>query len=108
MAGVNRTVEEIVFSGVDQISGAAKQAQSSVNQLRQSVDAVKGALAAVGVTVGAGAMISLYYDTLKAVAALDNMAEATGASGEGLSAIQRVAKVGGHDLDGLTQQIGRM
>lgn len=108
MAGVNKTVEQIVFEGVDKISGVTKQAQSSVNQLRQSVDSVKGALAAVGVTVGAGAMISLYYDTLKAVAALDNMAEATGASVEGLSAIQRVAKVGGHDFEGLTGQIGRM
>jgi len=105
---VNETIERIVYEGVDKISSVAKSAADSQKTLRLAVDGVKSALASVGVTVGAGAMVALYLDTLKATAALDDMAEATGASVEGLSAIQRVAKVSGADFDGLTSQIGKM
>ena len=105
---VNETIERIVYEGVDKITAVSKSAESSVKQLRQSLDAVKNVLGALGVTVGAGAMVALYMDTLKATAALNDMAESTGASVEGLSAIQRVAKVGRHDFEGLTGQIGKM
>lgn len=105
---VRTTVERIVFEGQDRISGPSAAASKAVNNLRSSLDSVKGALGALGVTVGAGAMVALHMDTLKAVAALDDMSESTGASVEGLSAIQRVAKVGGHDFEGLTAQIGKM
>lgn len=105
---VNETIERIVYEGVDKITAVSKSAESSVKRLHQSLDAVKSVLGALGVTVGAGAMVALTMDALKATAALDDMAESTGASVEGLSAIQRVAKVGGHDFDGLTGQISRM
>jgi hypothetical protein len=36
------------------------------------------------------------------------MAQQTGAVGRGLSAIQNVARVGGHDFDGFVGQMGRM
>lgn len=104
---VNETVERIVYEGVDRISSVAKSAETSNVRLRQSIDAVKGALAAVGVTVGAGALVALYHDTLKATGALDDMNEVSGSSVESLSAIQRVAKVGSHDFDGFAGQIGR-
>jgi hypothetical protein len=105
---VNTTIEKIIYEGVDKISAVSKSAETSVKQLRQSLDAVKNVLGALGVTVGAGAMVTLAMETLKATAALDDMAESTGASVEGLSAIQRVARVGGHDFEGLTGQLGRM
>ena len=105
---VNETIERIVYEGVDKITAVSRQAADSQKRLASAIDGVKTALASVGVTVGAGAMVQLYMDTLKATAALDDMAEATGASVEGLSAIQRVAKVGGQDFEGLTSQIGKM
>lgn len=105
---INTTVERIIFEGVDNISGAAKSAKGGTDSLRQSLDSVKSTLGALGVTVGAGAILNIYHDALKSIAALDDMAEATGASVEGLSAIQRVAKVGSHDFEGLTAQIGKM
>ena len=105
---VNETIERIVYEGVDKISAVSRQAADSQKRLAATIDSVKTALASVGVTVGAGALVQVALDTLKATAALDDMAEATGASVEGLSAIQRVAKVGGQDFEGLTSQIGKM
>jgi len=108
MAVTNETIERIVYEGVDRITAASRSAEGSVKSLRQSLDAVKNVLGALGVTVGAGALVALYTDAVRTTAALDDMAESTGASVEGLSAIQRVAKVGGHDFEGLTGQLGRM
>lgn len=105
---VNETIERVIFEGVDRITAASKSAQASTKALKDTIDGVKDVLGALGVTIGAGAFIKLELDALHATAALDDMAEATGASVEKLSAIQRVAKVGGQDFDGLTQQIGRM
>lgn len=105
---VNTSEEKVVLTAIDQFSAVFKSAQRSVDGMKQSVDAVKNALGALGVTVGAGALVQIHYDALKVTAALDDMAEATGASVETLSAIQRVAKVGGQDFEGLTGQIGKM
>lgn len=105
---VNETIERIVYEGVDKITAVSQKAADSQRALRQSIDGVKDGLAAVGVTVGAGALVALHQQVLAATAALDDMSESTGASVENLSAIQRVAKVGGHDFDGLTGQISRM
>jgi hypothetical protein len=105
---VNKRIEQIIFEGIDRLSPASKSAKESSKDLRKSLDDVKEVLGAIGVTVGAGAMLKLAHDALSATAALDDMAEITGASVEGLSAIQRVAKVGGHDFDGLSSQISKM
>lgn len=104
----NTSEEKVVLTAVDQFSQVFKNAQRSVDDMKKSVDAVKSGLAALGVVAGAGALVNIYHDTLKATAALDDMAEATGATVETLSAIQRVARVGGQDFDGLTGQIGKM
>jgi hypothetical protein len=68
----------------------------------------QSALAAVGVTVGAGAMVSLYSHVLGATAALHKMAEQSGATVEGLSKIQTVAKIGGYEFGGFAETIARM
>jgi hypothetical protein len=105
---VNRTVEQIVFEGVDRLTAISKNSEAAVKTMRQALDGVKDALGAIGVTVGVGAFVNLEHQALQAEAALADMAKQTGASVEGLSAIQRVAKVGGRDFDGLTVQLGRM
>jgi hypothetical protein len=105
---VNETTERIIFEGVDRITAASKSAEKSTKELKQTLDGVKEVLGGLGISVGAGAFVKLQLDALHATAALDDMAEATGASVEKLSAIQNVAKVGGHDFEGLTGQIGKM
>lgn len=106
---VNTREERVEWTGVDKsLSSVTDRAAGRVANLRVGVDAVKNALGALGVTVSAAAMVTLYNDTLKATAGLDDMAESTGATVEGLSAIQRVAKVNNAEFDGLTGTIGRM
>lgn len=105
---VNETTERIIFEGVDKITAASKSAQASTKALKDTIAGVKDAMGALGITAAAGVFIRLQLDALHATAALDDMAEATGASVEKLSAIQRVAKVGGQDFEGLTGQMGRM
>jgi hypothetical protein len=96
------------LTAVDGATKVFRQVGDGLGSLQSGLDTVKSALAAVGVTIGVGAMVKLHADVLKATAALDDMAESTGASVENLSAIQRVAKVAGADFDGLTGQIGKM
>jgi hypothetical protein len=104
---VNKTTEQIEFQGIDKLSPASKSATNSINQMKEALGSVQGALGAIGVSVGAGAFIKLQLDALHAVAALDDMAEQTGVSVEKLSALQNVAKVGGIEFDGFVSQIGR-
>jgi hypothetical protein len=104
---VNKTIEQIVYEGIDKMTAVSKQGADSVKQMRQALEGVKNVLGALGVTVGAGALVHLHYQALQATAALDDMAERSGASVEGLSAIQRVTKVGGQDMEGFTAQLGR-
>lgn len=108
MGTVNVTEERIELTTVDKASIVVKQVQGAYKDLRSSIDTVKNALSAVGVTVGAGAMLNLYHDVLKATAALDDMAESTGASVENLSGLQRVAKVAGFDFGNVTEAMGKV
>lgn len=108
MGTVNVTEERIELTAVDKMTVVMKQAQAGVNDLRSAIDTAKNALAAVGVTVGAGAMLSLAHDILKANAALDDFSASTGASVENLSALRRVATVGGRDFDFITDSMGKM
>jgi len=108
MATVNIREERIELTAVDKMSAVMRQAQGGLNQFRSSLDTVKNALAAVGLTVGVGAMLKLYADVLKATAALDDMSEMTGASVENLSKLQTVAKIGGRDFEFVGESIGKM
>jgi hypothetical protein len=83
MDTVNKTVEQIVFEGVDKLTAISKSSQSAVKDLRGAINSVQNVLAGIGVTVGAGALLNLYHDSLKATAALNDMAQQTGASVEG-------------------------
>lgn len=103
---VNETIERVVFEGVDKITPASSAAAKSVQSLRQGLGEVKGALGALGIAVTGAGLVAMYKDTLNVIAGLDTMSEATGGSVEKLSAIQRVAKVGAHDFEGLSGQIG--
>ena len=105
---VNRTEERIELTAIDRASPAINQVGQAFGGLRTGMDAFKTALLAIGSTVGAGAMLQFAQDTIKATAALGNMATATGASVENLSRLQAVAKIGGHDFEGLTGAIGNL
>lgn len=104
---VNKTIEQIIFEGHDRITAVSKAGEQAIKSMRQALDGVRSTLEAVGVTVGVGALINLHYQALQATADLQNLNQQTGASVEGLSAMQRVAQVGNHDFEGFTQQLGK-
>jgi hypothetical protein len=105
---VNITEERVELTTVDLGQAVLRNAQGQWKELRSSIDTVKNALGAVGLTVGVGAMVNLYNETLKANAALDDLAESTGATVENLSKIQSVAKIGGHDFGLVGDSLERM
>jgi lambda family phage tail tape measure protein len=105
---VDKRESRLELTAVDQASAVIRQVEGSVKGLRSSIDTVTNALAAVGVVVGAGAMGKLYLDVLKSDAALVDFSANTGASIESLSKLSTIAKLGGGDFVGLTDQIGRM
>jgi hypothetical protein len=70
----------------------------AMNDITRSVNVAKTALGALGVSLGAGALAAMALSVTKATAALDDMAEVTGAAVEELSKLQVVAKIGGHDF----------
>lgn len=71
---------------------------AAMNDISRSVNVAKTALGALGLIGGAGYLSSLVQQTIKATAALDDMAETTGSTVEALSKLQVVARIGGHDM----------
>jgi lambda family phage tail tape measure protein len=105
---VDKRESRLELTAIDKASAVIGQVKGSVDQLRSSIDSVKNALEAVGVIVGAGAMGKLYLDVIKSDAALVDLSASTGASVESLSKLSAIAKVGGGDFQGLTDQMARM
>lgn len=92
----------------DDMAKAKNIVGSSMKSIEGAVASAKSALGALGIGVSIGYFASLIKDTIHATAALDDMAEQTGATVEGLSKIQTVAKIGGHEFGGITEAIGKM
>jgi lambda family phage tail tape measure protein len=105
---VDKRESRLELTAVDQASAVIKKVKGSVEELRSSVDTVKDAMLAVGVVVGAGAMGKLYLDIVKADAALVDFSAETGSSIENLSKISAIAKIGGNNFEGFTDQLARM
>jgi hypothetical protein len=87
---------------------ATSVVQQAGRDIERAANLAKTALGAIGVGLSAGAFAAMTRDIVKATAALDDMAEMTGVSVENLSRLRDVAKIGGHDFEGLTGQIGKM
>lgn len=105
---VNIHEERTEFTAVDKMSPIVKGMQRGVGELRSSLDSVQSALAAVGVTVGLGAMVSLAHDVIRANAAFDDLSESVGSSVENLSRVNQVVKIGNHDWSMVGDSLGRM
>jgi lambda family phage tail tape measure protein len=105
---VDKRESRLELTAVDKASAVIGQVKNSVDGLRSSLDSMKGALEAVGVVVGIGATAKLLADLIKAQAAFADLSAQTGASVENLSKLSAIAKIGGRDFDGFTDQLARM
>ena len=79
--------------------GMASKLSNSFDQVRSAASAVIPVLGGLGAAFTLASFADSIAGTLKFAAALDDMAERTGASVENLSALSGVAKLGGHDLE---------
>ena len=89
---------QIIITATDQTKAAFQSVQSSLAGLQQSAIGLGPIFGALGAAISIGAFKDAIEGTIKFAAALDDMAEATGASVENLSALASVAKIGGHDF----------
>ena len=89
---------QIIITATDQTKVAFQSVQSSLAGLEKTAIGLGPIFAGLGAALTAGAFTQTIANTIKFAAALDDMAEATGASVENLSALAGVAKIGGHDL----------
>lgn len=89
---------QIVISARDDTAAAFKSAIGGLDAIRQSALGLPAVGAALTGVLSAGAFAAGVSNAIKFAASLDDMAERTGASVESLSALAKVAKIGGHDL----------
>lgn len=76
-----------------------RSVDSTMRDVKRMADGAAQALSALGVGLSAAAAIGFTKGILDANAALDDMAEITGASVESLSALRQVARVSGEDMN---------
>jgi hypothetical protein len=89
---------EIILSAKDETKAAIKSAMDGLDKLKSYSVGVSTVLGGLGSAITVAGFANLISSTISFAAALDDMAEATGASVENLSALSSVAKVGGHDI----------
>ena len=89
---------QIIITATDQTKAAFQSVQSSLAGLEKTAIGLGPIFAGLGAALTVGAFTQTIANTIKFAAALDDMAEATGASVENLSALAGVARIGGHDL----------
>ena len=88
----------IVITAKDETKAAFQSVQSSLAGLEKTAAGLGPIFAGLGAALTVGAFTATIANTIKFAAALDDMAERTGATVENLSALSGVARIGGHDL----------
>jgi hypothetical protein len=90
------------------IKTASDQFDSFTKSISSGADLAKKALGALAGAVTVGAFVGMVKETIEATAALEKMAQKTGASVEALSAIRGAAKLVGTDMESVAQGIGKL
>jgi hypothetical protein len=82
--------------------------ESTMRDISRAASVAGGVLASLGVGVSVAGIANIARESIKATAALDDMAEVTGASVEQLSRLQVVARTGGQDLGAVQDGLVRL
>jgi hypothetical protein len=88
----------IVITAKDETRSAINSAMGGLRSLQSFASSLPVVGTAIAAALSAGEFAGAINNAIKFAASLDDMAERTGASVESLSALARVAKIGGHDL----------
>jgi hypothetical protein len=90
---------KLIITAEDRTKAAFRSISGSFAGLQATAQRLTGLFAGVGGVLSAGAFVGLVKGSLDAAARLDDLAESTGGTVEGLSALQRVAEISGTDID---------
>lgn len=91
----------IVITAVNNVKAGVASATKDIQTLSGAISSIPGfggVAASLAAFAGLGAFKALIGDTISAAAAMDDLAEKTGASVENLSGLARVAKISGIDI----------
>ena len=88
----------IIISATDQTRAAVASAQTGIDSLKASAASLSGVFAAATAALAGLAVVVKFQSFVAGAAALDDMAERTGASVEALSALSNVARVSGVEI----------
>lgn len=102
----NRT--QIVITARDDTRSAINTAAAGLRNLESAAQGISGKLAGLGVALSIGAAATFAKNMVSSAAALDDMAEKTGASVEELSKLEQVWKRGGHSAELVEQSMIRL
>lgn len=97
---------KIVITAVDNTKAGIDSATKGIQTLSGAISSIPGlggVAASLAAFAGAGALKTLIGDTISAAAAMDDLAEKTGASVEKLGGLAKVAKISGVDF-GIVEQ----
>lgn len=86
-------------SSIDDLKKSLDGVSNTVNGMTGKFSAVTSSLKGLAAAFGVFKVSEFVMGVVHSVAALDDMAEKTGATVEGLSGLQRVAKITGTDMD---------
>lgn len=89
---------KIIIAADDRTQAAFESAKAGLSSLQSSAASMAGVVAAASAALASLTVVAKFQDFVKGAAALDDMAEKTGASVEKLSALQSVARVSGTDI----------
>ena len=88
----------IVITAEDRASATLRQVQSSLGSMSTSISRLLPSFASLGGAMSLAGAANFVRNAIDANAALDDMAEKTGATVESLSALSDIAKIGGHEM----------
>ncbi len=92
----------------DSLDLMERSTRRTANQLSSAFDGVKTALAAIGVTVGAGMFVGMVKGSIDAADQLDRLTKSTALTVEELAGLKLLAAESGTDLDGIAKGIDKM
>lgn len=102
------TKPKIELTASDRTQQAFRQVEQSFARLQRTADGFSRVMAGLGGVLSAGALTAFVGSAINSAAALDDMAEATGASVEGLSRLTQIARIGGNDVGVIETALVRM
>lgn len=99
---------QLVLTARDETRAAIQSAVGGLEQMKTSAAGLQGLLAGATAALAGLAVVQQFRNFVSAAAAMDDLAEKTGASVEKLSALAGVAKISGTSLDVVENSLVRL